>query len=624
MSKSFAFALLLFAASSFAISQAQADDPKFAIISTVPLMLDAVSATSVCGSLTSTPTSRQCLGANTNEIFANDTVSKLSQFVLGAGQLCGIDERGPRCWSSRGQFEKPVQALLAAGDAKRAQMSDDKICVPHADFTIHCHRPEQGSWVDAVKGSGLKDKYLRQIPPVEIFGPYKDLRDFDAGDNALCAIDGDTVRCDTFKHGNTASGNSPLVPVRKFKGAKAVGTTWNSICVLSDEGLDCSRGSKPEELVQFHLEGPWKTAVKLFKRGYDSVCGVDQDESPTCIRLGEKADEFTDRTPPELVKPEIRVLKFKAHADIACALVETRATSERSLLCGGLGSVVPMEVGKDAVDFAVSADANCTVNATGLVQCFYGTTHMDSPLPEDGSVAKSAGRCRWNSSRFHCATTPIATDFSEIRKVVANTNAQDSSLPCIIYENSSGIRSVKCYGSAEILATNAPVLGHGDTAITASYKYACSYGGPNTTCWGAALGEQQPPNLSNVKKIAFGDDFGCASDEFGFVCWGGRMDTRLLAVPQGLGDLDSVRDFGVGTNHVCAITRDKQLLCWGENDNSQIDVPPLTNPISLIVSGNTNCASSDEGVTCWGYRQDGLLNKGQLGLGQVQGNESGH
>ena len=429
--------------------------------------------------------------------------------------------------------------------------------------------------------------------------------------NALCAIDGETVKCEQYKQVDT-NGNAPIVPEMTYTNAKGISTTWNSICVLSDAGLDCSQGSRPEELIKFHIEGSWKKAVKLFRRGYNSICGVSQDETPMCVRLGNKTDEFTDITPQELLKPEVRVLKFEANADQACALIEKRATQEKSLLCGGLASLTPAPLGADAVEFAVSPEATCTKNASGIITCFHGMSQMDSPLPEDGSLSASVGRCRWNNSRFHCATTALETDFSDIAKVIASTNTDDSNLPCVIYENRAGLRLLKCFASAETLVTNAPQIDVEATKITANYRYACTYGGPNTTCWGSQLGGEAPPNLSNVRKLLFGDDFGCASDDFGFVCWGGRLDERFLAVPQGLGDLDMVRDFGVGTNHVCAITRDNQMKCWGRNDGGQTDVPPLTNPTSLVVSGHTNCASSDEGVTCWGYRQDALLAPGHL------------
>ena len=117
------------------------EDPSYAVVLKTPLVLEAVSSTSVCGSVQSKPNSRQCVGTNSYEIFANDTVSKLDHFILGAGQLCGVDERGTRCWSTRGQFEKSVQEILSIGDVKRAQLAYEKICVPQKDNTIHCYPP---------------------------------------------------------------------------------------------------------------------------------------------------------------------------------------------------------------------------------------------------------------------------------------------------------------------------------------------------------------------------------------------------------------------------------------------------------------------------------------------------
>lgn len=586
----------------FAAGFTAPEDPLFSVISTTPLAIQSVNAKTVCG--TAKSGERVCLGERPATALTNVTVSKLKYFVIGEAQLCGVDERGVQCWNSKGLFEKPVSELLAMGEPKLAQIFDEKVCVPHADRTVHCHRPEAITWVESVKGSGTRDQMVKGIPAVEIFGPYNNLRDFDAGDNMFCAIDGDELKCQPYRDSDNG-----LTPVsRTYKGAKAVSSTWNTTCVLSDDGLDCARGYKANEMVTYHVEGTWKKAVKLFRRGYSSVCGADDVDQPMCVYFEDEKDKYRDVTPPDLLKPDVQVLKFKSSAEQACAFVESKSTHEKSLMCGGLSSMTKVEGVTDVADFALSPYGTCTVNSKGVVDCFAGEYRRETPLQEDGSKVQSAGRCHWNDSGFNCSSTAFKTDFSDVAKVIAASTVEDDDLPCILFDNRSGARSVRCFGGAENLSV-APALSNTDSRITASYRYACAYGGPNTTCWGEALGVE-PPNLSNVKKMGFGDNFGCARDEFGFVCWGKNIESRQLAVPQGLGDLDSVRDFGVGTNHVCVINRDSQVLCWGLNPQGQTEVPPLTNPTSIVVNGNTNCASSDEGVTCWGYRQNELLGKG--------------
>ena len=562
--------------------------PTFAVVSTTPLLIESVTSTSVCGSTVSTPSSRQCIGGSSTEILANDTVGKLQSFVMGAGHLCGVDEHGVRCWSTTGTFEKPIQKLLSLGDTKRAQMAGDRICIPQVDNSILCYRSEQSTWVASTNGKS--GNYKREIPPVQKFGPFKDLRDFDAADRALCAIDGLTVKCEAYA-ADADGFTGPIPPQGDFSGAKGISSTWDSTCVLSDNGLDCSRGSKADSVVTFHVEGKWKSAVTLFRNGYDFICAIDKDDQPMCLRLGDVNDETKDITPSELRKPDVRVLKFKASESVMCALTENTTSKVQTLLCGTASLMSPVENVKDVVDFGVSPLATCVVNSQGVVTCFRGTQNTDSPLPDDGSKVHSSGKCRWNNSRFHCANTSVETDFSEFAKIISATkNSEKTNLPCIIYENRAGIRNVRCFGDTENLLKEQPTLTAEITNIVSNFKYGCAYGGSTMTCWGAPLGGQPPPNISNVKKIYFGEDFGCVNDKFGFACWGSDLEKRNLTVPPGLGDLDSVRDFGVGQNHVCAITRDSQVLCWGSEGYGQIDVPPLTNPTSVIVTGNTNCA----------------------------------
>jgi hypothetical protein len=351
----------------------------------------------------------------------------------------------------------------------------------------------------------------------------------------------------------------------------------------------------------------------LFEGGYDSICAVDKDEKPMCVKLGEKEGETVDVTPSELLDPSIRVIKFRASGDSRCALVEKTSSLERSLLCSSYGKLETVQLGGNVADFEVGVDAVCVRNAAGIVSCFRNGDNLASPLPEDGSISHTAGPCRWNNSRFHCASTEITTDFSDIKTVLGVSPVSDDlPLPCLIFENQSDVRSLRCFGTASRLATNAPALRLDNVNIAATSSYACAYGSETTECWGAPLGGVVPPNLSSVQKMLFGQDFGCAKDQFGFVCWGRDLENRGLAVPRGLVDLDSVSDFAIGAEHVCAMTREKTISCWGNNRDGQLDAPTLVDPVSISAGGNTTCATAKNGVTCWGVREAALLGSGQL------------
>ena len=56
-----------------------------------------------------------------------------------------------------------------------------------------------------------------------------------------------------------------------------------------------------------------------------------------------------------------------------------------------------------------------------------------------------------------------------------------------------------------------------------------------------------------------------------------------------------------GNSHICALTADGEIVCWGENLFGQLDVPP-GRYTALSSGGDVNCAlNTDSEVVCWGY-----------------------
>lgn len=603
------FAILMTLATVIATAPASAQTPPASnVVSKVPIAIDVITSSSLCGNTMTNPSERVCIGNNTNEVAVNDTVGKIKTFILGSGQFCGIDERGVRCWGTANRYEMPIQKILSSGDATRARLNIDKICIPKKDQKIYCYSPEQGVWVESVPGSGDPNRYTRHIPPVEIYGPFADLRDFQITTNEICILDGERVTCQKFKsHANT--GNSQMAKMgRAFPGARALSMTSEAYCVLHDEGVDCLRATGFEDVLEFQLRGPWKGARQLFNMGYESVCALDAGGAPVCAQLGQKSGEMSDGMPIEFQKPEIKITNFKANGDSRCAVLENSKDGSRDLYCGSYQSHDRVGPADQFADFAVAPEAVCTVDKKSIVTCFYRNSNLDSPLPEDGSPVHSAGKCRWNDSRFHCSATEMKMDFGDIKTVLNTTkNSEELPFPCVIYESRSGLRSVKCINGSSQNAEEVPSLDPSNDKIEATYNYTCVYGSAEPNCWGQPLGGVRPPNLSNVKKMVFSRDFGCANDQFGFLCWGERLEERGLVIPTGLSDLDAVTDFALGSNHICAISRDHTVLCWGSNQSGQTDVPRLMNPVSIAAAGNTTCATADEGVVCWGQREDSLL-----------------
>lgn len=144
--------------------------------------------------------------------------------------------------------------------------------------------------------------------------------------------------------------------------------------------------------------------------------------------------------------------------------------------------------------------------------------------------------------------------------------------------------------------------------------------------------------LSDVRCISGGEDFFCALTNSGSVtCWGDRSsfdpahisqtpgDNETLAIP---GLPSDVVDVAAGETHVCVLTSDATVMCWGyalgEDNNGQylpgtwpLSASPTTVagidlPVLKITSGDGfSCALlSDGAVLCWGYDGGGELGDG--------------
>ena len=149
-------------------------------------------------------------------------------------------------------------------------------------------------------------------------------------------------------------------------------------------------------------------------------------------------------------------------------------------------------------------------------------------------------------------------------------------------------------------------LGSDNTAITAGGHHACaltSSGG--VKCWGTngegELGNgsktdsDTPVKVSTLEKgvaaLAVGStyDFSpthtCALTRAGGVgCWGPNGDGQLgngsktdSSRPVAVSGLTSgITAIAVGGSHTCAITKERQLKCWGDNSNGQLGNGSLT------------------------------------------------
>ncbi|WP_141735038.1 RCC1 domain-containing protein [Oligoflexus tunisiensis] len=163
------------------------------------------------------------------------------------------------------------------------------------------------------------------------------------------------------------------------------------------------------------------------------------------------------------------------------------------------------------------------------------------------------------------------------------------------------------------------------------------------SCWGSNLrgrrgNDSMEPqvltatavkNLSQVKKIVTGADFGCALRENGTVaCWGsnefgqlaqGEGANAFSLVPLDIALTDIV-DLSAAQATVCAVRANGEVHCWGRKQEFPISMEPRPLPVligtftdaqQIYVGYEHSCVVRREGLmSCWGSNS-----RGQLGAG---------
>src|SRR5690349_8620333 len=101
---------------------------------------------------------------------------------------------------------------------------------------------------------------------------------------------------------------------------------------------------------------------------------------------------------------------------------------------------------------------------------------------------------------------------------------------------------------------------------------------------------------SPLDRLALGGSSSCTWNTSGkVVCWGNNEQGQI-DVPMGLKNL---RQLGISFQHGCALD-DDGVWCWGGGGYGQNDVPDsLKNPRQIAVGFYHTCALDDDGVKCW-------------------------
>lgn len=188
--------------------------------------------------------------------------------------------------------------------------------------------------------------------------------------------------------------------------------------------------------------------------------------------------------------------------------------------------------------------------------------------------------------------------------------------------------------------------------LAAGATHVCGRTQPGAVyCWGDnARGQlaQDPmmlPTSGNlvqvavppVSQIVAGDHFNCVRTTDDVRCWG-RGDLGELGDGMGLDQTSpvvatlpddvTVQRLAAGPRHVCALTTQGELYCWGSNDKGQLMLTPdpMGNDLytfaprkletdvgflSITTGATHSCGLTDQGsVACWGTNTEGQIGDG--------------
>jgi alpha-tubulin suppressor-like RCC1 family protein len=191
-------------------------------------------------------------------------------------------------------------------------------------------------------------------------------------------------------------------------------------------------------------------------------------------------------------------------------------------------------------------------------------------------------------------------------------------------------------------------LGNGIAGMTAGFTFACAmYEKGDAKCWGmnekGQLGDGTTVNRrmpvtvrglsEGIASLAAGDDYACALTFSGSVkCWGASFVGQLgdgsrkdsLTPVDVIGLSGGVAAIASSVYHVCALTTEGGVKCWGLNRWGQLgdgttgdssvprDVTGFSgDAVELTMGYGHTCAWMSAGeILCWGWNKHGQLGDG--------------
>jgi alpha-tubulin suppressor-like RCC1 family protein len=293
-------------------------------------------------------------------------------------------------------------------------------------------------------------------------------------------------------------------------------------------------------------------------------------------------------------------------------------------------------------------------------------TFISSGYNHTCAVINNGGVICWGKNDYGQLGDGTTVDHSSPVKV---NGLKGNVVSLSLGENNScaltGAGEVWCWGGAVPPKTiRIEGLGDGVKAVSVGRGHTCAItAGGGVKCWGAnysgELGDGTATNrdspvdvvglISGVKEIGTGDGRTCAlTDSGGVKCWGTYWEgpegvvvtgdyqvvgRKELSRPVEIVGLTGVQSMAVGSDHVCVITENGGVRCWGKNEYGQlgdgtndnpgllrsykgwppvpnlVDVAGLSGGVQGLFAGYSHtCVWLEVGtVKCWGKNDRGQL-----------------
>jgi alpha-tubulin suppressor-like RCC1 family protein len=352
----------------------------------------------------------------------------------------------------------------------------------------------------------------------------------------------------------------------------------------------------------------------------------------------------------------------------------------------------------DAASFDLGSDHACAVTLSGGLKCWGAngdgqlgdntTTDSDSPVDVSGLAggvaAVSAGdyhtcaltsdgeaRC-WGDNEYGQLGDGTTTDRHSPVVVTSTFDLNPLSGVLAVSAGSYHTCALMTGGTAQCWGANwAGQLGDNTTtdsstpvvvtdtvshsplsgivAIAAGDSHTCALmTGGGVKCWGSngygQLGDNTNDDsstpvdvfgLTDAASISTGDSHTCAVIGGGVKCWGyndgGQLgdggttnsNVPVTVIVSGGSPLSGITAVAAGEYHTCALTSEGGVKCWGYNDNGQlgdgtredsytpVEVSGLIDAAAISVSSSSSCARLAAGrIKCWGDNGEGQLGNG--------------